>query len=34
MNTKTISKINKHIEIILNAHYKKHKIENTLVGLV
>ena len=31
LNTKTITnKINKHIEIILNAQFKKHKIENTL----
>ena len=32
LNSKTvINKINKHIETILNAHYKKHKIENTLI---
>ena len=31
LTTKTITnKINKQIEIILNSHFKKHKIENTL----
>ena len=25
-----ISKINKHIEIILNSHFQKHKIKNTV----
>ena len=32
LKTKTIiNKIDKHIETILNVHYKKHKIENTLI---
>ena len=32
LTTKTIiSKINKHIETVLNSHFKKHKIGNTLI---
>ena len=30
LTAKTITNKNKQIEIILNSHFKKHKIENTL----